>query len=69
MARINVVLPAPFGPSTPMNSPRSMAKLASARTLRAAERDRRVVEFDDVHEVGPASAFSVASSSLSIQSW
>ena len=34
IARINVVLPAPLGPSTPMNSPASIAKLTSASTVR-----------------------------------
>ena len=34
-----------------------------------ADRKRRVVEFNDAHEEGPASAASVASSSLSIQFW
>ena len=34
MARINVVLPEPFGPSTPMNSPGLIVKLASAKTMR-----------------------------------
>src|SRR5471032_2946317 len=31
MARISVVLPAPFGPSTPINSPAATLKLASLR--------------------------------------
>ena len=51
-----------------MNSPAPMAKLTSVRTC-----GRRayggVVELDDVHEFGPASAFSVSSSSPSIHSW
>jgi len=34
MARISVVLPAPLGPSTPMNSPALIEKLASASTVR-----------------------------------
>ena len=34
IARISVVLPAPFGPSTPMNSPGSMSKLTSDSTAR-----------------------------------
>src|SRR5262245_16822638 len=33
MARIRVVLPAPFGPSTPMNSPSAIARLISASTV------------------------------------
>jgi hypothetical protein len=35
IARISVVLPAPFGPSTPMNSPWFTAKLASRRIVRS----------------------------------
>ena len=68
MARISVVLPAPLGPSTPMNSPGAMAKLTSDRTLRPPIPMVALVEFDDIHEDGPASAFSVSLSSLSIQS-
>ncbi len=68
--RINVVLPEPLGPSTPMNSPGSMAKLTSPEDRAAADLKRGVVEFDDwVHEFGPVSALSRASSSPSIQSW
>ena len=37
-ARISVVLPAPLGPSTPMNSPRSMARLTSDSTARPPRR-------------------------------
>src|SRR5271154_1892731 len=33
-ARINVVLPEPFGPKTPTNWPEGMSKLTSARTTR-----------------------------------
>jgi hypothetical protein len=33
-ARISVVLPAPFGPSTPTNSPGSIEKLTSRRIVR-----------------------------------
>src|SRR5579875_353041 len=34
-ARMRVVLPAPFGPSTPMNSPARTARLTSARIVRS----------------------------------
>ena len=69
MARISVVLPAPLGPSTPMNSPGPIAKLDVGEHARPPMLDGGVVELDDVHEDGPASAFSVSSSSPSIQSW
>ena len=56
MARISVVLPAPFGPSTPMNSPRLMAKTDVGKHVAAADRERHMVELDDAagrgHEVG-----------------
>ena len=52
-----------------MNSPASMAKLDVGEHRAAADLDGGVVELDDVHDDGPASAFSVSLSSPSIQSW
>ena len=52
-----------------MNSPRLDRKAVIDKDLAAANRQRRVIEFDDVHEEGPPNAVSVSLSSLSIQSW
>ena len=48
-ARISVVLPAPFGPSTPTNSPPAMSRLTPARMARPPSARAHVAEFDRVH--------------------
>ena len=68
-ARIIVVFPAPFGPSTPMNAFSGMARSTPARIPRPAQRERDAFELDGVQGAGFASAASSASSCDVIQVW
>ncbi len=50
MARISVVLPAPFGPSTPMNSPGADGEAYVRQNTVAANPDGGAIELDNIHE-------------------
>ena len=84
ITRSSVVLPAPLGPISPVNSPAWTVKLTSSRICRPAKRDADLVDVQDLGRGGGAgvvghhsfwveillaTAFSMAFTSASIQDW